>query len=293
MTAKRAKPRGLLRLFQFIRGTCHNGVPYASIENVSPAHEELQEAFQHEQFEVYYQPIVRLADNRIIGAEALTRWNHPTRGLIPPAGFANTLYRSALGRAVSYWCLDRACEASARWRRGFEKDFKIAVNTCAPQLAESEMPQFVSAILERHALPASALELEITEDVELDRIPHLKSTLENLKAAAISVAVDDFGTGFASLKHLLNYPISRIKIDRAFVSCLDKPSHHMRTCTSIVEMAIKLGLKVTVEGVETEGQLKVLKELGCSEAQGFLFSKPVTRTEFERLLQHGFNVIPA
>lgn len=254
---------------------------------------QLVGAYRRQEFEVFYQPKVRVSDHEIIGAEALIRWNHPDLGILAPQSFGHHLYHGDLGRSVSYWCLETACKQAARWRCDHVSDFVVSVNTCAAQLSSRDMPARVASILSRTGLPPNALELELTEDHDLDGLPNLPRNLDQLRDMKVGIAVDDFGTGFASLKHILNYPVSRLKIDRLFVASLDKPSQTMRTCASIVEMATKLGVDVTVEGVETQEQLRVLKAIGCTEVQGFLYSRPIPAAQFERLLINGFAFAPA
>jgi len=240
---------------------------------------ELRRAFVNHEFELHYQPQVRLSDGGITGAEALLRWRHPERGLLEPQAFHDTLAASPLAVDVGRWVVDTGCAQAAEWRRqGFALG-RIAVNLFPKQLHHPALVEDVQASLRRHGLPADMLELEITEDIALNHEQAAKP-LAQLREEGIKIAFDDFGTGFASLHHLTLFPVSRIKIDRSFVQDIASGAKSAAIVRSLIGMAQSLGLEVIAEGVETTAQAAFLRNERCEEAQGFLYGKPVPAIDF-------------
>ncbi len=236
---------------------------------------ELRQALALSQFELRYQPQVRLSDRTIVGAEALLRWRHPSRGLLAPAAFLPTLESGPLAAAVGDWVLQTACAQAACWRAA-HPDFRIAVNLSGAQFDAGDITRRVEGVLIANNLPPEALELEITENIMLRGEHAIVVPLRELRAWGVSVAFDDYGTGFASLSLLKRFPVSRLKIDRSFVRdvCTDEED------AAIVQAIIYLGrcfkLGITAEGIETEAQAEALRLYGCSEGQGYLYAEPLS-----------------
>lgn len=246
---------------------------------------ELSEAFHDGQFDLTYQPIVRIADQRIVGAEALLRWNHPERGRLLPSAFLAALDSGRHSVDVGYWVLETACRAALPWVEARKRDFRLSVNLFTGQVRDPRLVNRVQAILDKTGFRGTNLELEVTEDVLLTPLGDLPEVLKALKRLGISVALDDFGTGFGSLNHLLQFAIDRIKVDRQFVRGLGNSIDHNTVTHAIVKLAVDLGLKVTAEGIETDEQQHFLSLVGCDDMQGFHFSRPVSAEQFPRLLE--------
>ena len=243
--------------------------------------EEVSRAARDGEFELHFQPQICLGRGVLIGAEALLRWRHPEQGLLPPAAFLDALEAGSMAGAVGDWVIEEGCRQAAAWReQGL--DLRIGVNLFAEQIRAGKLEATVRDALERWALPASALELELTETIALRHDDELLAPLHALHAHGVGVALDDFGTGFASLSMLRRCPLSRLKIDRGFVSELgmdgDLGSGSDRSDVVIVEAVLALGrglgLGVVAEGVETEAQAAFLAAHGCNEAQGYFYGRP-------------------
>lgn len=248
---------------------------------------ELRHAHSQGLFELYYQPQVRLADGVLIGAEALLRWRHPERGILSPALFIDALAAGPIAHEVGRWILRTACEQAAAWRRMGLPAVRMGINLFPTQFHGGTLVPSVKEALAHAALPADALELEITENIALTHDEAMLVPLRLLRENGIGLAFDDFGTGYASLSFLTRYPISRVKIDRGFVQKITENAEDATVVRSLIDLAHNLGLEVIAEGVETPAQAAFLQAEGCDEAQGYLFAKPVPATEFERLLRRG------
>ncbi len=244
--------------------------------------EELRLAFERGELELFFQPQVRLADRRIVGAEALLRWRHPSRGLLAPAAFLPALERSALAASVGQWVIESACRQVSDWRARFPPRLTMAVNLFDVQCRSGTLVEKVRACLEASNLPGSALEIEITENVILHHQAGLEQTLQQLRALGAGVAFDDYGTGYASLSQLKKYPLTRLKIDQTFVRAIGDSALDAPIVRAIVSLAGAFGLGVIAEGVETPRQAALVEETGCGEAQGYLFGAPVSAAAFER-----------
>jgi diguanylate cyclase (GGDEF)-like protein/PAS domain S-box-containing protein len=253
---------------------------------------ELRRAFAENEFELFYQPQIRLADNAVIGAEALLRWRHPERGLIAPAAFIDALAESSIAPEVGRWIIRTACEQTAAWHgAGFMLN-RIGVNLFPAQAHAQELLQDVEDALRATGLPADSLELEITENAALN-FEDSNTTLRKIQAVGVRLAFDDFGTGYASLNHLTRFPIWRIKIDRSFVNRITNSVEDAAIIRSLIAMAHNLGLRVIAEGVETEAQAAFLLKEQCEEAQGYLYAKPLPAAEFEVYLKGRSLGVPA
>ncbi len=245
---------------------------------------ELRAALQTGEFELYWQPQLDYANERWMGAEALLRWNHPTRGLLAPDAFMEILEASTLSGAVGAWVMRDACRQAAAWRRrgiGFER---ISVNLFVTQLRRPQFRDEVASLLAEFELPGHALELEITEKIALTLDETPLHTLHGLHDLGVKLAFDDFGTGYASLSALKRYPIDRLKIDRSFVRDLPHDESDAAIVSSIIAISTALGLEVVAEGVETEVQRDHLIRRGCLAGQGFLHARPMPVREIERLV---------
>ncbi|MBA4788166.1 MAG: sensor domain-containing phosphodiesterase [Rhizobiales bacterium] len=245
---------------------------------------DLHRAVANGEFRLFYQPQVRLDTGALIGAEALIRWLHPTRGLLAPAAFLPSLEAGPLASVVGHWVIDEGCAQAARWRRRGAVDFRMAVNLFGAQFRAGGLAKQVEDALDRHSLPPEALELEITENIVLSNDAAALEALMQLRQMGVGIAFDDFGTGFASLSLLTRYPVSCIKIDRSFVQAMLRSSREAAVVSSILQMGTALEMGVIAEGIETEDERSYLAHRSCPEGQGYLFGKPVPAQEFEDLL---------
>jgi len=244
---------------------------------------ELRRAHDAKEFELYYQPQVRLSDEAVVGAEALIRWRHPERGILAPGLFIDTLAASSIAPAVSRWIVETACTATAKWRAEGLALGRIGVNLFPTQLGDASLLTDIDEVLEMTGLPAGTLELEITENVALNFED--AEVLQKLRDKGLMLAFDDFGTGYASLSYLTRFPLARIKIDRSFVAKITDDAGDAAIVRSLIAMAHNLGLEVIAEGVETRAQAEFLLKEHCEEAQGFLYGRPLPAAEFEALLR--------
>jgi EAL domain-containing protein (putative c-di-GMP-specific phosphodiesterase class I) len=245
---------------------------------------ELRRAFTDKEFELYYQPQVRLADNAVVGAEALLRWRHPVQGLVGPGAFIDALADSSIAPEVGRWIIHTACAQVAAWRASGLMLGRIAVNLFPCQTRDPELAIEIEQALEHSGLPADVLELEITETVALNHDDAI-APLQRLHDKGVSLAFDDFGTGYASVSYLTRYPVSRIKIDRTFVGKISDEAQDAAIVRSLIAMAHNLGLGIIAEGVETPAQAAFLLKEHCEEAQGYHYAKPLPAADFEAFLR--------
>lgn len=246
----------------------------------------LRLAVQREEFIVYYQPIVSLATRQISGFEALVRWQHPTRGLVGPMEFIPAAEETGLVLPMGRLVLEEACKQMAVWRseEPKAKNMTISVNLSGLQLSSPGLIDEIERVLDDARLDPSALKLELTESTLIDEPELAVKMLDRLRERGVRIYIDDFGTGYASLSYLHRFAIDGIKIDKSFVSAIAGPSAQTAIVASIVGLAHNLGVGVVAEGVEEESQAKVLRRLACSEAQGYLFSRPVPADEARQLI---------
>ena len=245
---------------------------------------QLRKALEDDQLIVYYQPKLHLATDRIRSAEALVRWQHPERGLVMPGEFINIAEESGMIVALGDTVLRQACKQASQWYREGPTAVAVSVNLSVQQLRQEGFAQDVAQILQATSLPAHLLELELTESMLLEHSPTVSANIAALKALGITLSVDDFGTGYSSLAYLKRFPISTLKIDRAFVAELDEKHSDDAIILAIIAMAHSLSLTVVAEGVEHESQMAFLKANGCDEVQGYLISRPIPADEFSMLL---------
>ncbi|MHB1117708.1 putative bifunctional diguanylate cyclase/phosphodiesterase [Sideroxydans sp.] len=249
----------------------------------------LRRALEREEFVLHYQPQVDLENGKIIGMEALLRWQSAERGLISPGEFIPLLEETGLIVPVGDWVLRTACQQARAWQAAGLSGFHVAVNLSTLQFRQPDFAGVVTAILEEYGIdPAQRMiELELTESLLMHNVAGAIDTLNKLHATGIEFSIDDFGTGYSSLSYLKRFPISSLKIDQSFVRDLSSDRSDAAIVTAIIALGHSLGMNVIAEGVETTTQLARLREMGCDEIQGYLFSRPVSAAEMTRLLQNG------
>lgn len=241
---------------------------------------ELHRAVAKGEFLLFYQPQIHLATGALTGAEALLRWRHPQLGLLAPGVFLPSLESGPLAATVGSWVLNEACSQAAFWRRSGLHDFRIAVNLFGAQFREGDLAAEVAQTLDRHGLPPEALELEITENIVLNHDAAVLEMLQRLRAQGVGISFDDFGTGYASLSLLKTHPITRIKIDRSFVSGMLDSHRDATVIRAIVDVARSFDLNTIAEGIETDAQREWLLAEHCEEGQGYLFGRPLPAQQF-------------
>jgi diguanylate cyclase (GGDEF)-like protein len=241
---------------------------------------DLREAIEHNQLELFYQPIINVGRNGISGFEALARWCHPVKGMVPPALFIPVAEDCGLIVRLGEWALREACREAVRW----SGNFRVAVNLSPMQVALPNLAAMVESILAETGLAPERLELEITERIFLADHEHTLATLRRIKALGVRIALDDFGTGYSSLSYLRSFPFDKIKVDRAFVSDVIQRHDYVVIVQAIISIASALGMITTAEGVETDDQRQFLAALGCDEMQGYLFSAPVPVEQIPELV---------
>ena len=239
----------------------------------------LRKALAVGEFEVHYQPIVNLGDNHITGCEALIRWNHPERGMISPAEFIPIAEEIGLIVPIGEWVLRTACADAVQW----PESTKVAVNLSPIQVMNQNLVPMVISTLAASGLPANRLEVEITESVLMQNTDATLAALHRLREIGVSISMDDFGTGYSSLSYLHKFPFDKIKIDRSFISGLPESADSVAIVRAVAGLAKNLNMITTAEGVETQQQLEQIRALGCTEMQGYLFSRPCRVTELVRL----------
>jgi EAL domain-containing protein (putative c-di-GMP-specific phosphodiesterase class I)/CheY-like chemotaxis protein len=245
---------------------------------------ELAAALRAGQLELWYQPVVDLSSGHITGAEALIRWQHPQRGLLLPGQFLPAAEHGGLIIPIGRWALRQACHAAAAWPDGPAGPLLVAVNLHPDQLRDPRLTDDVLRALDASGLPAARLALEVTESVLIHDPGAAAQALGRLRGMGISIAVDDFGTGYASLSYLQNLPVTALKIDKAFIASFPDTTPVAITRT-ILQLAATLGLKTVAEGIETSTQLRICQELGCQDGQGFLFAEAMPDSGITRSLR--------
>ncbi|MES2758987.1 MAG: EAL domain-containing protein [Pseudomonadota bacterium] len=247
---------------------------------------ELRAALVGNQLELHYQPKVSLRSGRIVGCEALVRWRHPERGMISPAEFIPLAEETGLIFEIGGWVLEEACRQIRAWKDGGLAMPPVAVNLSARQF-DRRLPSRILAVLDRHSVLPEQIMLEITESLLVGGADNVIAIMNELVAMGLALALDDFGTGYSSLAYLKKFPISTLKIDRSFVIGLPYEENDCAIARAIVTMAQQLRQEIVAEGVETAEQMAFLRDLGCDQLQGYLFSPAVTAVEFARMLRDG------
>jgi diguanylate cyclase (GGDEF)-like protein len=246
---------------------------------------DLRRALELEQLELHYQPKVDIGTNRIRSAEALVRWRHPTRGLVPPGAFIPIAEEAGLIVPIGEWVLREACRQVRRWLDAGMSPVRIAVNLSAKQFRHADLAAVVRSALTEARLQPGYLELELTESAVMEDAEKSAETLQILSTMGVHISIDDFGTGYSSLSYLRRFPLDKLKIDRSFVRDLLSNPDDASIVKAIISLAHNLRLRVVAEGVETAEQLSYLRELGCDQYQGFFCSPAVPAPAFEALIE--------
>jgi diguanylate cyclase (GGDEF)-like protein/PAS domain S-box-containing protein len=245
---------------------------------------DLHRALERNELLMHYQPQVDALTGRIIGAEALIRWQHPTRGMVPPAVFIPVAEETGLIQPIGAWVLKTACAQAREWQKLGVPLPTISVNVSVRQFMRKDLLDTLVNVIKDTGIDARVLELEVTESLIMNDADEFVATLKKLKDVGIKIAIDDFGTGYSSLNYLKRMPVDRLKVDQSFVRDIHKDPESTTIVEAIISLGHSLKLKVIAEGVETEQQLEFLRDRGCEEFQGFHFSRPVPVEQFTALL---------
>ncbi|OMH32073.1 bifunctional diguanylate cyclase/phosphodiesterase [Motiliproteus sp. MSK22-1] len=256
-----------------------------NVQRYKTLERDIRLAIDNDQFELYYQPKLNLKQNQVLGLEALVRWNHPVHGFLSPAEFIPVAEQSKLIIPMGEQLLQKACRQIALWSKQGLPPRKVAVNLSAVQFSHSDLPSLIKKVLWESAIAPECLELEITESVAMEGADNAVRTFNELAAIGVSLAIDDFGTGYSSLAYLRDFPVHRVKIDKAFVDDLGTDLNQGAIAQAVTMMSHSFGMEVTAEGVESTAQLNYLKKLGCDEIQGYYFSKPLPAEQVTAFLK--------
>ncbi|AOG24681.1 putative bifunctional diguanylate cyclase/phosphodiesterase [Acidovorax sp. RAC01] len=272
----------------------HEAMTQAARERLA-LESRLRLALAQGQLEMYYQPQIDIATGRVLGAEALVRWNDPQEGVVSPARFIPVAESSGVIGPMGEWVLHQVCRQGQAWRAAGLPDMTLAVNVSPRQFHLTDLVGCASQALHDSGFPPALLELEITESALAERTEDARQVLERLRALGLRIAIDDFGTGYSSLAQLKRFPIDVLKIDQGFIRDIPASDDDMAISAAIIAMGHSMGMAVLAEGVETAGQLAFLRERGCDAYQGYLCSRPLPASEFMELLQtsHGWGATPA
>jgi diguanylate cyclase (GGDEF)-like protein len=245
---------------------------------------DLKKALENGEFILYYQPKLNLSDKKITSAEALIRWYHPRRGMVPPAKFIPVAEESKLIIDINRWVFKEACRQVKKWKASGWDDLSVSVNLSGYKLNSQNIDKYLEATLTSVGLNSKSIEIEITENILLKESKETISTFNAIKALGFEIAMDDFGTGYSSLSYLTSFPVDTLKIDRYFVMNAMSEQNNQVIIKAIIAMGHSLGKKIIAEGIETQDQYHFLKVCGCDEGQGNFFHHPVPAEEFEKLL---------
>jgi diguanylate cyclase (GGDEF)-like protein len=246
--------------------------------------EGLRNALEHRQFVLHYQPVVNIKTRAVVGAEALIRWAHPTRGLVYPIKFISVAEETGLILPIGAWVMREACRQAQSWKDAGLSTGSMAINVSAIQFRDEKFLEDLFSVLRETGLDPHSLELEVTESVLMRNAEVAASTLKAVRDIGIRVSVDDFGTGYSSLSYLRKFPLDSLKIDQSFLRKIHVAPDDSIIVSAIISMGRAIGLRVIAEGVETVEELAFLEANDCDEAQGFYFSRPVPAEEFVKLL---------
>lgn len=277
----KAKEAGKNNCQFYTKGMNATAVNYLLLEN------DLRRAVEQQQLTLYYQPQVDLQTGEMMGVEALVRWQHPERGLVSPAHFIPLAEETGLIVPIGEWVLREACRQQKAWLDAGKRVGKVAVNLSPRQFRQKNFPGKVEAILKETGLEAKHLELEITESCAMEHAGETINQLNQLNEMGMFLAIDDFGTGYSSLAYLQRFPIQKLKIDRSFINDIHDDHNDAAIAKSIIGLAHNMQMRVVAEGVENEQQAEWLREMGCDQAQGFLYSKPMTAKQLENHFRNG------
>jgi len=253
---------------------------------------DVRKAVLGDEFELYYQPQVDLKSGNIIGAEALTRWCHATRGMVSPAAFIPAIEELGLIIPFTDWVIRRSGQQQCEWINAEMKQLRIAINISSKHFVEQNIPEMIHRTLQEYNLSADFLELELTESVLADQSEETLNILKKIKELGMTISVDDFGTGYSSLVYLKTFPIDIVKIDRFFINDILTSSQDAAIVQAIIAMAHSMNMKVIAEGIEEAEQFKLLKAMGCDYGQGFLFSRAIIAADFAHMVQSNQQLTP-
>jgi diguanylate cyclase (GGDEF)-like protein len=286
IAVSRAKAAGRRRYEMFDRAMQARAVARLRMET------DLRHAIERNEFELYFQPLITLESGRITELEALLRWRHPERGIVPPLDFIPLAEETGLIVPIGSWVLAAACRQMVEWQKQFgarkesaDSPLALSVNLSVKQLAQPGFVKLVSETVKASGMDPRSLKLEITESFMIDDPEGTRATLEELRSLGVKLYLDDFGSGYSSLAYLHTLPLDAIKIDRGFVSRMGDGAAHYQLVHTIRDLARNIGVLAVAEGIETAAQLSALRALGCESAQGYLFSKPIPPLEIEQLLK--------
>lgn len=259
---------------------------------------DLRYAIERKEFCVFYQPIIKLNSMRLAGFEALIRWNHPQRGLVPPGEFIPVCEDTGLIVPVTLWILQEACEQTVAWQNMSPENesLMISINLSGKHFAQNDLVDQIRQILEKTKIDPACVKLELTESAVMDNAERVILMLKDLKKLGVQLSIDDFGTGYSSLSYLHRFPIDTLKVDRSFVSEMETGSENGEIVRTIIALAKTLQLNVVAEGIESIHQLHQLQILGCEYGQGFLFSRPIPVSEIEKMFEDSArwqNILPS
>jgi len=259
-----------------------------------PRKNDLRQALDERQFVLYYQPEVELATRKIVGLEALIRWNHPQRGLIPPMDFIPLAEENGLILPIGDWGLAEACKQIQKWCLEDSQcgSLRICVNLSARQFSREGLADHVEALLLQSGVSSRQLGLEMTESSLIPNMGIALEVLGTLRKLGVSLLMDDFGTGYSSLSYLHSFPFDVLKIDRSFVGRMTEGDQALQIVRTIVELARVLGMDVVAEGIETREQYRLLRQMGCRFGQGFLFARPLSPEAITQMLRLPGRVLP-
>ncbi|MCD8509827.1 MAG: EAL domain-containing protein [Bacillus sp. (in: Bacteria)] len=246
---------------------------------------ELPKALLQHQFELYYQPQFETNKNKLIGIEALIRWNHPEYGFIPPGEFISIAEETGIINEIGHWVLETACKDLKMLQEDGNPELRVAVNLSVRQFEQKKLFESIKNVLDFTRLEAQYLELEITENLSGEKYQGFLATLNKLKDLGVKIALDDFGTGYSSLSYLQTYPIHLLKLDRSFIEKIEVCPKQEMIVKAVISLAHALGMDVLAEGVETESQMKTLQTMGCDYTQGYLLGRPQPLNELKALFQ--------
>lgn len=244
--------------------------------------QELKRAYERGEFELFYQPQFDLSTLKVVGAEALIRWRHPTNGHLSPAAFLSVLDTMPLSDAVGRWVIQTACQQVAQWTK-INPDFRMGINLCPSLLETDALPSVVLKAVSDSGVSTSSVELEVTENILFHDPDNAIDILNTLRDSGVAIAFDDFGTGYASLTHLKRFPIDRLKVDQTFVRDMLGNESDRSIVGMIVGLGKLLGMYVIAEGIEDLATARALREMGCDDGQGYYFGRPVPAAEFSKL----------
>ena len=266
----------------------------SSLNEEWPTSDDLLSAVDRREFQLYYQPEVDLVTRRIVGVEALIRWLHPTRGLIPPMDFIPQAEESGIILPIGDWGVAEACRQIQEWNQLDPRNgsLRVFVNLSALQFSRTGLADHVESLLVQSGTPAHQLGLELTESALMTNMSTALDVLSDLRSLGVSLLMDDFGTGYSSLSYLHSFPFDVLKIDRSFVGRMTEGEQPLQIVRTIIELARVLNMSVVAEGIETTEQYRLLRQMGCRHGQGFLFARPITAAAMTSLLQLPGRILP-